>query len=329
MKRPPDAPASAVVRRPAEVPSTVVARARERAAGYAASSKAPNTLRAYAADWQDFVAWCDGAARPALPSDPETVALYISDLAAHAKVSTIRRRLTSISKAHELDGHASPCKHTLVGDVFDGIRRELGHLQKGKTPLILDDVRAMIDAQPDTLAGVRNRALLLVGFAGCFRRSELVGLDVRDLAFTRDGLVVHLRRSKTDPFGEGIKKAIPYGQHEATCPVRALEAWLAALGVGAGPVFRAVHRTGRIADTRLTDRSVALLVKQAALGAGLDPTRYAGHSLRAGFATQAAISGVPERAIIKQGAWASERMARRYIRDGSLFRDNAAGQIGL
>lgn len=309
--------------------NAVAARARARAEQYLGASKAPNTLRAYGADWRDFAAWCITAGRASMPAEPETVALYISDLAATAKASTIRRRLTTINKAHSSSGHVSPAKHPLVLDVFDGIRREIGFMQRGKTPLVLGDVQRMVAVLPDTLAGVRDRALLLVGFAGCFRRSEVAGLHVSDLTFVPEGVVVLLRRSKTDQLGEGIRKAIPYGNVDETCPVRALQRWLNALGLVSGSVFRPIHRTGRIGATMLTDRSVADIVKRTALAAGLDPALYAGHSLRSGFATQAAIAGVSERAIVTQGAWASERMARRYIRDANLFRDNAAGQVGL
>ncbi len=310
-------------------PQLVVARATERAERYLGASKSANTLRAYQADWAHFTAWCETAQRPALPASPETVALYVSDLAATSKVSTIRRRLTTISQAHERAGYPSPSKQPLVRDVLDGIKRELGVLQKGKTPLLLGDVQAMVEVIDDAITGMRDRALLLLGFAGCFRRSELAALRVEDLAFVEEGVVVFLHRSKTDQLGEGLKKGIPYGTGEATCPVRALHAWLEVLGVGSGPVFRKIHKTGRIATKALSDRSVALIVQHYALMAGLNPRLYAGHSLRSGFATAAAIAGASERAIIQQGGWASERMARRYIRDANLFRDNAAGQVGL
>ena len=306
-----------------------LADATARARQYLDTSKAANTRRAYSADWRDFLAWCAGVGRGALPATSETVALYIADLAATSRVSTIRRRLTTIRKAHETDGHPSPTAHPLVHDVLDGIKRELGVLQKGKTPLLLRDVKRMIRACDDAITGMRDRALLLLGFAGAFRRSELVALRVEDLSFTEEGVVVFLARSKSDQEGQGVKKAIPFGQHAATCPVLALQEWIDLLGVASGPIFRRVYADGRIGVHALSDRSVALIVKKTALAAGLDPTRFAGHSLRSGFATQAAISGASERAILKQGNWASERMARRYIRDANLFRDNAAGQLGL
>ncbi len=309
--------------------STGVVRARQRAAHFVARSKAPNTLRAYQSDWKDFVDWCSHAGRAALPASPETVALYAATLAEGLKVSTIRRRLAAISKAHQYEGETSPTKHGIVADVMDGIKREIGYLQKGKAPLLTDDVKAMLAAQKDDISGLRNRALLLIGFAGCLRRSEIVALDVSDCTFSDQGVVLHLRRSKTDQYGAGYKKAIPRGRDAATCPVQALQRWLALLGASEGAIFRPVTKGQQIRASRLTPQSVALVVKSAARAAGLDPQVYSGHSLRAGFATQAAVSGAEERAIMEQGAWKSALMARRYIRDANLYRNNAAGKLGL
>lgn len=309
--------------------SATLVRARKRAAQFVVRSKASNTLRAYRADWNDFQDWCHHAHRDALPAEPDTVALYIASLAEGLKVSTIRRRLAAISKVHQYEGLESPTKHGIVADVLDGIKREIGYLQNGKSPLLTDDVLEMVKVQADTVSGLRNRALLLIGFAGCLRRSEIVGLDVSDCTFAEEGVVLLLRRSKTDQFGEGIKKAIPFGRKANSCPVRALRHWLDVLGESSGPVFRRVTKGQRVLDNRLTPQSVALIVKQSALEAGLDPSQYSGHSLRSGFATQAAISGAEERAIMEQGAWKSPLMARRYIRDANLFRNNAADSLGL
>ena len=304
-------------------------RARQRAAHLVSRSKARNTVRAYQADWRDFQDWCHHAGRAPLPAAPDTVALYIATLAEGLKVSTIRRRLAAISKVHQYEGLETPTTHGIVADVLDGIKREIGYLQTGKTPLLTDDVLKMVSGQPETVAGARNRALLLIGFAGCLRRSELVGLTLADCTFVDQGVVLLIRRSKTDQHGEGIKKAIPYGRDGRSCPVRALQSWIGMLGPSAGPIFRRVTRAQRILDAGLTPQTVALIVKAAALEAGLDPAQYSGHSLRSGFATQAAISGAEERAIMEQGAWKSPLMARRYIRDANLFRHNAAGKLGL
>jgi site-specific recombinase XerD len=303
-----------------------------RARDYAPEARAANTRRAYRADWRDFTSWCEGHGRPALPAAPETVALYLTDLAGRCKTSTLQRRLSSIAQAHQLAGHAahdSPTRHATVRAVWAGIRRAKGTAQAGKAPALTADVRAMVATLPDTLLGLRDRALLLLGFAGAFRRSELVGLDVGDLEAGRAGLVVTLRRSKTDQEGEGRKLGVPYGAHPDTCPVRAVQEWLDATGFREGPLFRSVNRHEQVQPGRLSDKAVALVVKRAAAAAGRDPARYAGHSLRAGLATAAAMAGASERSIMAQTGHRSERMVRKYIRDGQLFCDNAAAAVGL
>jgi integrase len=211
-----------------------------------------------------------------------------------------------------------------------GIRRQKGSAQIGKRPLATADLRGLL-APLDSrrILDIRDRALLLTGFAGAFRRSELVGLDVPDLQFNRDGLVVTLRRSKTDQEGQGRRVGIPYGSNPATCPVRALEAWLAVLGADQGPLFRGINRHGQLARRRLTPQSVALIIKRLAAQAGMEAGDLAGHSLRAGLATAAAAAGVPERAIMAQTGHRSLATLRKYIREGSLFLENAAAQVGL
>lgn len=306
-------------------------RAQQSAREYIQAAKAANTLRAYRSDWDHFTTWCEGQGFHPLPADPKTVALYISALAdAGRKTSTIRRRLAAISQAHQAAGHESPTRAAAVRETWKGICRKHGTEQKGKAPAVVETIRAMIAAlSPDTMIGRRDRALLLVGFAGAFRRSELVGLDVADVEFTADGLVVTLRRSKTDQEGAGRKVGIPYGSDPSTCPVRALRAWLDAAGIVSGPLFRPVNRHGQVGARRLSDKAVALIVKRAAAAAGFDPSRFAGHSLRAGLATAASAAGKSERAIMEQTGHRSVTMVRRYIRDGSLFRENAAAGIGL
>ena len=187
----------------------------------------------------------------------------------------------------------------------------------------------MVAATDEGLIGLRDRALILLGFAGAFRRSELVALDVADLAFNRDGLTVTLRRSKTDQEGQGRKVGIPYGSNPDTCPVRVLQAWLETAGLAEGPVFRSMNRHGPCTTGRLAPADVARVVKKLAERAGLDAARYAGHSLRAGHATSAAIAGASERSIMNQTGHRSVQMVRRYIRDGILFRENSAGKLGL
>jgi site-specific recombinase XerD len=304
----------------------------EAARGYIRSSKAPNTLRAYRADLADFTRWCKELGHESLPAEPTTVVLYLTALAqAGAKASTIQRRLSALSQAHKLAGHVpSPTVDHHVKMAMAGIRRRLGTRPEQKVAVITQELRQLLTVTPDdTLAGRRDRALLLLGFAGGFRRSELVALDVGDLDETADGLRVLIRQSKTDQEGEGREVGIPFGQHPETCPVRALRTWRTASGIVEGPLFRGVNRHEQLQDGRLTDKSVALIIKRAAERAGMDPARYAGHSLRSGLATAAADGGASERSIMRQTGHTSVLTVRRYIRAGSLFRENAAAYLGL
>jgi len=301
----------------------------DQARAFLDAARSENTHRAYRADWAHFTAWCADRALAPLPAAPDTLALYLTAQAGVLKASTLQRRLVAIAQAHRAVHQPTPTEDAGVRSVWRGIRRRVGTAQVGKAALLVDDVKAMVGALSETTAGVRDRALLLLGFAGAFRRSELVALDVADVEITREGAIVTIRRSKTDQEGEGQKVGIPRGKHPGTCPVRALTAWLDQLDADSGPIFRAVDRLGRIRATRLSDRDVARIVKRAAAAAHLDPERFAGHSLRAGLATSAAIAGVEERQIMAQTRHRSVTVARRYIRDGSLFRGNAAGQVGL
>jgi site-specific recombinase XerD len=301
----------------------------DQARKYASQAKSANTRRAYQSDWIHFTAWCTAHGMAALPAAPTTVALYLTTLAQEYKTSTLQRRLTTIAQAHRAASYESPTQAAPVRAVWKGIRRTRGTAQNGKSPAVTADIRAMVTTLPNGLLGIRDRVLLLLGFAGAFRRSELVALDVSDLTFTREGLTVALRRSKTDQEGAGTKKGIPYGSHAETCPIRALHAWLEAVSIVTGPLFRPVNRHGQLQPGRLSDKAVALVVKRAAERAGLDPDRYAGHSLRAGLVTAAAAAGVSERTIMAQTGHRSVQMVRRYIRDGSLFRENAAASVGL
>lgn len=301
----------------------------KKARDYSLHSKAENTTRSYRADWEDFIAWCEERSLSPLPADPQTVAFYLTDLADRRKTSTLQRRLSAISQAHQAAGHDSPTNGYLVRTVWAGIRRTKGTFQEGKDPILVEDLRLIAESLPDTLTGIRDRALLLIGFAGGFRRSELVSINREDVKAVPRGMVILLRRSKTDQDGRGEKVGIPRGSRPETCPIRALEAWLTAANITEGPVFRPINRHGQVRKRRLTDRSVALIVKKAVQQVGLDPTRFAGHSLRSGIATSAAMAGKDERAIMKQTRHKSTGMVRRYIRDGELFNENAASDIGL
>jgi site-specific recombinase XerD len=294
------------------------------------NSKAANTRRAYKADWADFTDWCRQHRRPPLPAAPDTVALYLTHCAKGLKPSTIQRRMATISEAHRAAELESPTKSALVRNTWQGIRREKGMATQGKEPALADHIRCMVEHLPEgKLLSTRDRALLLIGFAGAMRRSELVGLDAEDITETEEGLAVKIRRSKTDQYGMGRKIGIPFGSTPLTCPVRALRAWRRETGIQEGPLFRAVDRHGKLSATRLSDQTVARVVKRALLAAGRDAEKFAGHSLRAGLATQAAMGGASERSIQEQTGHKSLIMLRRYIRDGSLFRENAAAKTGL
>ena len=296
---------------------------------YVAASRAENTTRSYRTGWSQFTAWCDEHGVTTLPAGAETVACFVADLAKAAKPATIDARLAAISAAHRAAGYASPTKAETVRLVRRGVRRTLGTAQRRVRPVTVPDLRSMIEGLGIGPAGCRDHALLLLGFAGALRRSELVGLDVEDVTEGPDGLTVRLRRSKTDQESAGRTVGIPYGSNPATCPVRAWRAWFQASSITSGPAFRPVDRHGHIGATRLSGQAVALVLKRHAARAGLDPSEVAGHSLRAGLATSAAEAGVPERVIAEQTGHRGTAMLRRYIREGSLFRENAASAVGL
>jgi integrase len=254
--------------------------------------------------------------------------MYISFLATNGKrVASISRTLVSISQFHKMAGHQSPTSSAQVLEIAKGIRRTLGTAPTQKTAVEASNLRAMVQELGDDLLDTRNRALLLLGFAGAFRRSELIGLHVEDVEFTCDGLIINLQRSKTDQDGSGRKIGIPYGGSPLTCPVRALRSWFAAANITEGPVFRAVGRWNHVGRRRLNDRVVARVVKKYTSLIGLDSNCYSGHSLRSGFATSAARAGKSERSIMAQTGHKSVTMVRRYIRLGSLFLDNAAAGL--
>lgn len=301
----------------------------EEAQDYIAASRAENTTRSYLTGWRQFEAWCEGRGLVAMPADPETVALYIADLAAKVKPSTIDSRLAAISAAHRAAGHPSPTKSEAARLVRRGVRRSHGTAQRQVRPVSVEDLRTFVGTLADDGRGGRDRAVLLLGFAGALRRSELVGLDVDDVVESTDGLTVHIRRSKTDQEGAGRTVGIPYGSHPGTCPVRAWKRWLELSGITEGPALRAISRHGEVGADRLSDRSVADIVKRHAVRAGIDASQVSGHSLRAGLATAAAAAGVPERVIANTTGHKGTAMLRRYIREGSLFTENAAAKVGL
>jgi integrase len=254
--------------------------------------------------------------------------MFITHLASSGrKVATINRALVSISQAHKMGGHPSPTSAVQILETLKGIRRNLGTRQRQKAALETANLRVMVAELGDNLLGLRDRALLLVGFAGALRRSELIGLNLDNIEFTADGLVITIERSKTDQEGHGRRIGLPHGGSPLTCPVRTLSAWLTAANITDGPVFRGVGRWDRVGSRRLNDRGVARILKKHVSMIGLDPSHYAGHSLRSGFATSAARAGKSERAIMSQTGHNSVAMVRRYIHQGSLFADNAAAGL--
>ena len=304
----------------------------EKARAYIHAAKSPATLRAYRTDFEDFTRFCQEHHLAHLPATPTTVALYIADRAGSLRSATITRRLTSITKAHQAAGfEASPASshHFVVSETLKGIRRSIGTAQEGKAPLLTSDIRRIVGSCPETLLGLRDRALILVGFAGAFRRSELAAIDLAHLSFTQDGLVIDLCRSKTDQEAAGRKVGIPFGKDDATCPVRVLRRWLAESSITSGAVFRGVTRHGKLSRRGLHKDCVGWIVKRAASRASLKPEQLGVHSLRAGCVTQAAMNGVSEPDIMRQTGHKSAEMLARYIRIGEIFTRNAAAGLGI
>jgi site-specific recombinase XerD len=315
---------------PFQTQEVVLDQLAERAREYAEGSRAANTVRAYESDLRAFCEWCRERSLTCLPTSAETVSLYAAWCAERFKPATIERKLAAIASAHSVAGYDPPTHHGVVKAVLRGIRRAKGSAQSRKRALVVDDLRLLLaQVGGHRLISVRDRALLLLGFAAALRRSELVGLDAGDLRFEREGVILRLRRSKTDQQAQGIEVAVLYGSDPATCPVRALQAWLDESGITEGPLFRGMTRHGNVRSTRLTERIVAAIVKQYAEWAGLDPSEYGGHSLRSGFATSAARAGKSEASIMRQTRHKSVTVARRYIREGTIFQDHAAAGIGL
>ena len=288
--------------------------------GYLQASLSANSRRAYCSDLAHFLAWGG-----IIPASPVMLATYLADHAGKHGVATLARRLVSIGKAHVTRGYPSPVESELVRATMRGIRNTHGSAQRQVAPALKDDVLRMVSGLSG-VKGIRDKALLLVGFAGAFRRSELVSLTMADIEQAQQGLVIHLRFSKTDQEGQGRKVAIPFARG-AVCPVLALQQWLDSTGITEGPIFRPVNRHGVMADTALTPQAVALVVKERAKAVGLDPAKFAGHSLRSGLVTSAVQLGVPSWKIRQQTGHASDAMLARYIRDANLFVDNAAGAV--
>ena len=316
----------ALVSRRPQVPAVALAEAQDAAAAYARGSRSTATWRAYESDWKLFSAWCESVDYPALPATATTVALF---LAAQAKLglapATLDRRLAAIRLMHVGAQHPSPHDALAVAEVMRGIRRAWKKPPGQKAPAVDVEVQHLVDAvEPQTLKGLRDRALVLVGFAGAFRRSELVALDVEHLTSHPEGLSIRIASSKTDQEGQGQVVALPRVAESPYCPVQALSDWMVAAEITSGAVFRRMHRGDVVAEERLTSQSVALVIKALATKIGLDPARYAGHSLRSGFLTSAARNRASIFKMADQSRHKSLDVLRGYVRDEERFEDHAA-----
>ena len=297
------------------------------------SSKANNTLRAYKSDFKDFENFCAKFALKSFPSEPKIVSLYLTNLSKISKMSTIRRRLVSIGMVHKLKGYYLDTKHPIIIENLMGIRRVKGSIQTGKKPLLISHLKLIINAideqKFEEIKKLRDKAIILIGFGGGFRRSELISLDYDDLEFVTEGLKITVKRSKTDQFGEGMVKGLPYFEDKKYCPVSNLKKWLQISKIKNGSIFRRFNKGSSLADKRLTDQSVVLLMKKYLNIAGIENQNFAGHSLRSGFATVAADSGADERSIMAMTGHKTTQMVRRYIREANLFKNNALNNIKL
>ncbi len=301
------------------------------------NSKAANTLRAYKADFKDFSAFCSKNGLTSMPTEPKILSLYLTHLSSTSKFSTLKRRIASISVIHKLKGHYLDTKHPIIMENLHGIKRVKGTNQKAKKPILINDLKQIIEVIDQYLNNnesgevdciisensknkrnkIRDKAIILIGFSGGFRRSELVNIDYDDLEFVNEGVKIFIKRSKTDQSGEGMIKAIPYFDNKSFCPVLSLKDWIENSKIKSGKLFN------------ISDKSISLIIKKYASLAGFDPNKYGGHSLRSGFATSAAESGAEERNIMAMTGHKTTQMVRRYIQEANLFKNNALNKIKM
>ena len=301
------------------------------------NSKAANTLRAYKADFKDFSAFCVKNGLSSIPTEPKILSLYLTHLSSTSKFSTLKRRIASISVIHKMKGHYLDTKHPIIMENLHGIKRVKGTNQKAKKPILINDLKLIINVIdqylnnnelgeidciiPESSKNIRNKirdkAIILIGFAGGFRRSEIVNIDYDDIEFVNEGVKIFIKRSKTDQSGEGMIKAIPYFDSKIYCPVNSLKHWIEFSEINSGKIFE------------ISDKSVSLIIKKYASLGGLDPNKYGGHSLRSGFATSAAESGAEERNIMAMTGHKTTQMVRRYIQEANLFKNNALNKIKI
>ena len=297
------------------------------------SSKANNTLRAYKSDFKDFGAFCVKHGLNSLPTEPKTVSLYLTHLSKNSKISTLRRRLVSISMVHKLKGHYLDTKHPIIVENLMGIKRVKGSIQIGKKPILINHLKTIINVideqKIEEVKKLRDKSIILVGFGGGFRRTELISINYEDLDFVSEGVKITIKRSKTDQFGEGMIKGLPYFNNKIYCPVINLKKWLEISKIKSGPIFKRFAKGSILTEKRLTDQSVVLLIKEYLNLAGIDNKNFAGHSLRSGFATVAAESGADERSIMAMTGHKTTQMVRRYIREANIFKNNALNKIEI
>ena len=298
------------------------------------NSKANNTVRAYKSDFDDFGLFCAQNGFKSLPSDPKIISLYLTYLSTKdVKMSTLKRRLVSIGVIHKLKGHYLDTKHPSIIENMMGIKRRKGSIQKGKKPLLINNLKILINVidkeKNEEIKKLRDRSIILIGFSGGFRRNEIVSLDYDDLEFVQEGLKISLKRSKTDQFGEGSVKGLPYFENSKYCPVISIKKWIEISKISSGAIFRRFIKGSKLSHNRLTDQSVALLIKHYLKLAGIESKNYSGHSLRSGFATSAAESGAEERSIMAMTGHKSTEMVRRYIKEANLFKNNALNKINI
>jgi len=285
------------------------------------NSKAANTLRAYKADFKDFSTFCTKNSLNSMPTEPKILSLYLTHLSSTSKYSTLKRRIASISVIHKMKGHYLDTKHPIIMENLHGIKRIKGSYQKAKKPILINELKLIINAidqsnQPENRK-IRDKTIILIGFSGGFRRSELVNIHYEDIEFVSEGVKIFIKKSKTDQSGEGMIKAIPYFDNKIFCPVISLKKWIDHSKTQSGKIFN------------ISDKSVALIIKKYTSLSGLDPTKYGGHSLRSGFATSAAESGAEERNIMAMTGHKTTQMVRRYIQEANLFKNNALSKIKI
>jgi site-specific recombinase XerD len=298
------------------------------------NSKAINTIRAYRSDYKDFSAFCAKNAFKIFPAESKIVALYLTYLSSKGvKISTLKRRLASLSVIHKLKGHYLDTKHPIIIENLMGIKRKIGSFQQGKKPILINQLKSIINVidneKTKEIKKIRDKTLILIGFGGGFRRTELVSIDYNDVEFVPEGVKIVVRKSKTDQFGEGMAKGLPYFSNQNYCPVLHLKKWLELSNIKSGPIFRRFSKSFKLRESRLTDQSVALLVKEYLDAAGRENKNYSGHSLRSGFATVSAESGADERSIMAMTGHKTTQMVRRYIKEANLFKNNALNKIKI